>query len=85
VLDPQQKSPLRVQAFTKVEIYCIQGKQMVELSARFNSETMNTLNESMNLFNPPGEKMGYYFRAKFQWEQRKTRLLEEMRLGKSNR
>eukprot|EP01041_Mallomonas_annulata_P011155 gene11155-23316_t len=78
VLDPEQTSPYSVIAFTNVEIYCFESDDLIQMGARFNSATMNALDELMNLHNPPGDKIAYYFRSKFAWEKRKERILEDI-------
>ena len=78
VLDPEQKSPFSVVSFTNVELYCFASSDLIALGSRFNSTTMNALDESMNHHNPPGEKIAYYFRSKFAWEKKKGKLLDKI-------
>lgn len=78
VLDPEIKCPVSAVSFTPVELYVFESERLKILGARFNSTTMNALNESMNLHNPPGEKIAYYFRSKYMWEKRKDNLLQSV-------
>ena len=40
--------------------------------------TMNALNASINLHNPPEDKIAYYFRSKLQWERNKKVILDQI-------
>jgi hypothetical protein len=51
---------------------------LITLGAKFNSNTMNALNESINLHNPPTEKIAYYFRSKLDWEISKKKILDKI-------
>lgn len=75
VLDPEILNPVVAISFTPVELYVFDSDTLIALGARFSVPTMNALNESMNMHNPPAEKMNYYFRSKFMWEKRKEDLL----------
>lgn len=79
VLDPTKKAPSSAVSFTAVEVYCIEGDILIALGARFNASCMNALNESLNLHNPPIEKINYYFRSKYAWESRKSKLLQNIK------
>jgi len=46
--------------------------------ARFNGATMTQLNASINLQNPPEEKIHYYFRSKLEWEKNKKKILDRI-------
>lgn len=81
VLDPEQPSPVTAISCTAVELYCFESDVLIGLGVRFNTTTMNALNESINLHDPPAEKISYYFRSKYNWEIRKTMLID--RLSKS--
>lgn len=78
ILDPEKLSPVSVVTCTNMELYCFDSDLLISLGARFNGTTINALNESMNLCNPPGEKVCYYFRSKFEWEKRKEKLLSSL-------
>jgi hypothetical protein len=75
VLDPDIPSPISIVSFTAVELYCIESDILIALGSRFNVDTMNSLNESINLHNPPGAKCEYYFRQKVMWEKEKSRII----------
>jgi CRP-like cAMP-binding protein len=81
VLDPEQASPVTAISCTAVELYCFESDVLLGLGVRFNNTTMNALNESLNLHDPPAEKVSYYFRSKYNWEIRKNMLMN--RLSKS--
>lgn len=78
VLDPEIRCPFSVVSFTNIELYSFASEDLIALGSRFNSTTMNALDESLNLHNPPGDKISYYFRSKFQWERKKEKILQEM-------
>ena len=93
VLDPEGEvmSPVSAISFTPVELYVFESEALVELGAGYDSVTTNALNDSLNLHNPPGEKLAYYFRSKYVWEKRKDDLLQSVakesklpHLGKGN-
>lgn len=75
ILDPAKPSPVSVYSCTNIELYCFNSDLLLALGARFDASTVNSLNESLNLCNPPGDKVAYYFRAKLEWERRKAKLL----------
>ena len=79
ILDPTIPSPVTVVTSTQVEVYSFDSDILIELGARFNHKTMNALNESINVHNPPTDKMAYYFRSKCSWETRKVKLLKQLR------
>ena len=79
VLDSSIASPVSVITVTQVEVYCFDAQTMLDLGARFNSDTMNKLNESINVSNPQEDKMAYYFRHKYTWENHKLALLRQIR------
>ena len=78
VLDPEQPSPVTAISCTAVELYCFESDILIGLGVRFNTTTMNALNESINLHDPPAEKISYYFRSKYNWEIRKTLLIDRL-------
>jgi CRP-like cAMP-binding protein len=78
ILNPERGSPLIVKTCTNVETYCIPSSVMFELGAQFQPATMTALDESMNLYNTPGEKLAYYFRHRLTWEQKKCKLLNQL-------
>lgn len=78
ILDPELLSPVSAISFTAVEVYCFDSETLLSLGARFVSTCINSLNESMNLHNPPAEKTYYYFRANYGWEGRKLKLMENI-------
>lgn len=65
-------------SFTPVELYVFESDALVEVGAAYDSTTTNTLNDSINLHNPPAEKLAYYFRQKYIWEKRKDDLLQNV-------
>ena len=79
ILDPTITSPVSIITSTQVEVYCFDSQMLVDLGARFNYNLMNQLNESLNVHNPPQEKIAYYFRSKLEWEQNKIKLLKSIR------
>jgi CRP-like cAMP-binding protein len=85
ILDPTIASPVTVVTSTQVELYCFDSSVLIDLGARFNSKTINGLNDSMNLHNPPTEKMNYYFRSKLNWEQNKLKLLKSISMEREIR
>jgi hypothetical protein len=44
-----------------------------------HAKTMNILTESLTLHDPPIDKVAYYFRAKYNWELRKTSLMKRLK------
>jgi hypothetical protein len=80
VLDPEGEvlSPVSAISFTPVELYVFESEALVDVGAAYDSNTTNTLNDSINLHNPPAEKLAYYFRQKYIWEKRKDDLLQNV-------
>jgi CRP-like cAMP-binding protein len=78
VLDPQQPSPVSALASTAVELFCFESDVLAALGARFYGGTMRTLLESIALHDPPLDKIGFFFRQKFSWEQHKQRLMQRL-------
>jgi CRP-like cAMP-binding protein len=62
VLSPGATSPTTAVSYTNLEIYVFDAQILIGLGAKFNGTTMNFLNESLNLYNPPAEKIGHYYR-----------------------
>ena len=83
ILDSSIPSPVSVVTVTQIEVYCFDSQDLIDLGARFNSVTMNKLNESINVSNPAEDKMAYYFRNKASWEKNKMQLLRQIRLERS--
>ncbi len=78
VLDQSKSSPVTAISYTGVELYVIEGEHLVNIGIRFNSHCMDSLCESLNMHNPPSEKLNYYFRSKYAWEMRKAKLLKSI-------
>lgn len=78
VLSPGYPSPTTAITFTNVEVYKFESDMLLSLGAKFNSTTVNVLNESLNLYNPPDEKVGHYYRSKYSWETRKRKILKSL-------
>ena len=78
VLSPGSSSPTTAVTFTNVELYKFESDVLLSLGAKFNSSTVNSLNESLNLYNPPDEKVGHYYRSKYSWETRKKKILKSL-------
>jgi hypothetical protein len=78
VLSPGSPSPTTAITFTNVEVYKFESDLLLSLGAKFNSSTVNVLNESLNLYNPPDEKVGHYYRSKYSWETRKRKILKSL-------
>jgi CRP-like cAMP-binding protein len=55
-------SPTTAISFTNAEVYCFEANLLETLGAKFNAESINVLNESLNLYNPPCEKIGHFYR-----------------------
>ena len=79
VLDPEILSPISIVSYAAVELFCIDSEVLIALGARFNTTTMNVLNEAMNFCNPSGEKFDYYFHGKYTWELQKKKILKELK------
>ena len=78
VLDPEKISPVAALSSTAVEIYCFDSETMALMDTHMFAKTMNILNESLTLHDPPVEKVAYYFRAKYNWELRKSSLMNRL-------
>jgi CRP-like cAMP-binding protein len=78
ILSPETPSPTSVVSFTSLEVYTFDSEYLLSLGARFNTVSMNILNESLNLYNPPIDKIAHYYRSKFNWENRKKKILKDM-------
>ena len=78
MLSPGSPSPTTAITFTNVEVYKFESELLLSLGAKFNSSTVNVLNESLNLYNPPDEKVGHYYRSKYSWETRKMKILKSL-------
>lgn len=81
VLDPTQTSPVSAIASTAVELYCFESDVLAALGARFYGGTMRALLESIALHDPPLDKIGFFFRQKFTWEQHKLSLMQRLQRG----
>lgn len=81
VLDPTQTSPVSAVASTAVELYCFESDVLAALGARFYGGTMRALLESIALHDPPLDKIGFFFRQKFTWEQHKLSLMQRLQRG----
>jgi CRP-like cAMP-binding protein len=53
VLDADKMSPYSVIAFTDVELHCFDSDILASLGTKFNTNTIQSLTESLNLHNPP--------------------------------
>ena len=81
ILDPEVRSPTCAIAYTNLELYGFESDILLTLGSRFNATTINSLNESMNLANPPSEKIAFYFRYKIEWEKNKAKILKKVKSG----
>ena len=79
ILAPEIRSPTSAIAYTNVELYSFDSDALLTLGSRYNAVTMNALNESMNMSNPPAEKIAFYYRSKLQWERSKHKLLSRLK------
>ena len=75
VLSPDTPSPTSAVSFTNLEVYCFDSDFLISLGARFNVNTLNVLNESLNLYNPPVDKISHYYRSSVNWENKKKKIL----------
>jgi len=71
VLSPGQPSPFTAISFTPVEIYVFDGETVLALGAKYSTNCMSCLTESVMLHNPPTEKLAYYYRAKYVSEKQR--------------
>lgn len=78
ILSPETPSPTSVVSFTNLEVYTFESDFLISLGARFNTASMNVLNESLNLYNPPIDKISHYYRSKYNWENRKKKILKDL-------
>lgn len=78
ILSPETPSPTSAVSFTNLEVYSFESEFLLSLGARFNTNTMNVLNESLNLYNPPVDKISHYYRSKHSWETRKKKILNDI-------
>jgi len=78
ILDSEAHSPTSAISFTNVELYCFESQQLLTLGARYNGNTMNELNESLNLSNPPAEKLAFLFRSKVNWEKKQSKIIRKL-------
>jgi CRP-like cAMP-binding protein len=78
ILSPETPSPTSIVSFTNLEVYTFDSDFLLSLGARFNTASMNILNESLNLYNPPIDKIAHYYRSKYNWENRKKKILKDM-------
>lgn len=78
ILSPETPSPTSIVSFTNLEVYTFESDYLISLGARFNTVSMNILNESLNLYNPPIDKISHYYRSKFNWENRKKKILKDI-------
>jgi CRP-like cAMP-binding protein len=78
ILSPDVPSPTSIISFTNLEVYTFDSDFLISLDARFNTTSMNILNESLNLYNPPIDKIAHYYRSKYNWENRKKKILKDM-------
>ena len=78
ILSPETPSPTAILSFTNLEVYTFDSEFLISLGARFNTTSMNILNESLNLYNPPVDKISHYYRSKYTWENRKKKILKDL-------
>lgn len=78
ILSPETPSPTSAISFTNLEVYCFDSEYLLSLGARFNVNTMNVLNESLNLYNPPQDKIAHYYKSSVTWENRKKKILNDI-------
>jgi hypothetical protein len=71
-------SPISAVSYTPVELYAFDADIFSKLEVRYMPESMKILNEIMNLHNPPGEKLSYYFKEKYKWEYQKDKVLQSI-------
>jgi CRP-like cAMP-binding protein len=79
MLDHTIPSPIAAISFTPVEVYAFDYEIFSQLDVRFMPESMQILNEMMNLHNPPADKLAYYFKEKLKWEMKKSRVLQQIK------
>lgn len=79
VLDPGRPSSVSAMSSTAVELYCFESDVLLAIGARFNPATMQALHESLTLRDPPLDKIAFFFRAKYNWELRKHRLMHRLK------
>jgi hypothetical protein len=89
ILDPDRKnngpkSITTIVAYTDAEIFLIDSATMIAAGARFKASTMNALNDSFSLCNPPDDKIVYYMKHKFDWEKRRGKIIAEVMKDRKN-
>ncbi len=82
VLNPGHPSPTTAISTTPSEIFLLDGELVLALGAKYSNKCMNALTEGITLHNPPAEKLGYFFRAKYVQERQMKDVLTLMRTEK---
>ncbi|OQR99939.1 hypothetical protein ACHHYP_03886 [Achlya hypogyna] len=75
VLRHNQSSTISVTSDTLVEVLELNQDGLAQLNLKFNSRTMNALQDSFLYHNPPHPKMAHLFGEQLAWRQEKSRIV----------
>mmetsp|Transcript_20879 Transcript_20879/g.19026 ORF Transcript_20879/g.19026 Transcript_20879/m.19026 type:complete len:652 (+) Transcript_20879:19-1974(+) len=79
ILNPNSKSIITVSTITTVEVYKFPSDVLLSLGIRFDSNSINALSDSLELYNPSNDKVSNYYCNKYLWEARKIKIIENIR------
>ncbi|KDO26854.1 hypothetical protein SPRG_08144 [Saprolegnia parasitica CBS 223.65] len=75
VLRHNQSSTISVTSDTLLEVLELNQNGLAQLNLKFNSRTMNALQNSFLYHNPPHPKMAHLFGEQLSWRQEKSRIV----------
>ncbi|EQC28651.1 hypothetical protein SDRG_13528 [Saprolegnia diclina VS20] len=78
VLRHNQSSTISVTSDTLLEVLELNQNGLAQLNLKFNSRTMNALQDSFLYHNPPHPKMAHLFGEQLSWRQEKSRIVLEV-------
>jgi CRP-like cAMP-binding protein len=83
ILDPDQASALSAVSSTTVEVYCIDADLLIQMGILQDELIMNELMDDWKFRNPPKQEIQKQLKSKYQWEQRKHRIMKNFYNKKS--
>ncbi|RHY83117.1 hypothetical protein DYB37_004951 [Aphanomyces astaci] len=78
VLRPNQPSTINVTSTTMVEVLELTQEGLAQINLKYNSRTMNALQESFLFHNPPNPKIAQLYKERDTWQHDKARIIRDV-------
>ncbi|RHY16195.1 hypothetical protein DYB32_010668 [Aphanomyces invadans] len=78
VLRPNQPSAISVTSATMVEVLELTQEGLAQINLKFNSRTMNALQDSFLFHNPPTPKIAQLYKERERWQHDKADIIRDV-------